>query len=155
MPPQMPDNVAIPRVAGGAQRLAWTAPASWQPGRASSMRMGSFTIPGEGGATADLAITAFPGDVGGDLANINRWRGQIGLQPIAAVDGATTALTVAGLPAQWVLMRGPELATLSAWLRVGEGTWFFKMTGSPSVVEKEQAAFLEFLKTVRLESPAP
>lgn len=30
----------------------------------------------------EIAITRFPGDVGGVLANINRWRGQMGLGPV-------------------------------------------------------------------------
>ena len=30
----------------------------------------------------EIAITLFPGRVGGELANINRWRGQMGLAPV-------------------------------------------------------------------------
>ena len=75
-------NTAVPTATG--EGLSWTAPAHWKPKAGSAMRKGSYAISGAGGAEADLAITAFPGDVGGDLANINRWRGQISLPPIAA-----------------------------------------------------------------------
>ena len=49
------------------------------------MRRGSFTIRGEGNATADLSIVALPGAAGGLVENLNRWRGQVGL---ASLDGA-------------------------------------------------------------------
>jgi len=51
--------------------LTWTAPAHWKAKPGSAMRKGSYAIAGDGGE-ADLAITAFPGDVGGDLAAISR-----------------------------------------------------------------------------------
>ena len=37
------------------------------------MRRGSYAVGADEKTAADLAITAFPGDVGGDLANVNRW----------------------------------------------------------------------------------
>src|SRR5882672_9535971 len=58
--------------------LLWSAPAHWAPKALGAMRKGSFSISGDAGATADLAITAFPGDTGGLFANVNRWRGQVG-----------------------------------------------------------------------------
>src|SRR4051812_22881438 len=73
-------DTAVPTAQGAD--LTWTAPAAWKSKPAGAMRKGSFAVTGENGETADLSITAFPGDVGGDLANINRWRGQIQLPPI-------------------------------------------------------------------------
>src|SRR2546425_682214 len=74
---------ATPVATAGGTGLTWTAPASWQAKAASAMRKGSYAVPGDGGATADLSITAFPGDVGGEAANVNRWRGQVSLPPLA------------------------------------------------------------------------
>ena len=48
----------------------------------SSARYATLAITGADGAKGELAVTHFPGDVGGDLANVNRWRQQIGLEPI-------------------------------------------------------------------------
>ena len=42
------------------------------------MRKATYVITGESGATAELAVTAFPGDVGGEVANVGtgaRWSG--------------------------------------------------------------------------------
>ena len=49
----------------------------------SAMRRGSYSITDDRNNEADLSITAFPGDVGGELANVNRWRGQVGLEPLS------------------------------------------------------------------------
>jgi hypothetical protein len=89
-------NTAV--ATAGGPGLTWTAPAHWKAKPGSSMRKGSFTIAGEGGE-GDLAITAFPGDVGGDLANLNRWRGQIQLPPVtqAEFDAAIQRIEPNGL----------------------------------------------------------
>src|SRR5882724_4414392 len=71
---------AVPTASGDG--LAWTAPANWTVKPASAMRKGSYRVPGPDGTDADLSITAFPGDVGGRLANVNRWRGQLELPPL-------------------------------------------------------------------------
>ena len=90
---------ATPVATASGAGLTWTAPTTWKAKPASAMRKGSFTIPGNGGAEAELSITAFPGDVGGELANVNRWRGQISLPPLAAGEAAAavTRLTQADL----------------------------------------------------------
>ena len=82
-PNQTMANTAVPTASGSD--LTWTAPANWTAKPASAMRKGSFSIKGDGGE-ADLSITAFPGSTGGLLANLNRWRGQLGLAPLAESD---------------------------------------------------------------------
>src|SRR5580692_7387637 len=91
--PKDAPSPAIPAPADGkTSDISWILPAGWstQPDQ-SGMRKGSFLVSGADGAKADMSITAFPGDVGGDLANVNRWRGQVGLAPI---DDAALAQTV-------------------------------------------------------------
>jgi hypothetical protein len=134
--------------------LAWTAPAHWQSKPASTMRKATYTITGDG-AEADLAITAFPGDVGGELANINRWRGQVSLGELTAAQlaGATQHLdandlhlTVADYTGT---VNGAPQRLLGAIVPVGNETWFFKLLGPTALVSREREAFLEFLKTIR------
>ncbi|MDP3070049.1 MAG: hypothetical protein Q8N18_07150 [Opitutaceae bacterium] len=138
--------------------LAWSAPAAWATKPASSMRKGSYAIKGEGGE-ADMSITAFPGDVGGDLANVNRWRGQISLPPIAAADLATAIqrLERNGLKIGVVDLGGATgpapMRTLAAIVPHAGSTWFFKLTGPDALVAKEKAAFMAFLDTVKPAAP--
>ncbi len=127
------------------------------------MRLGSFALRGDGG-DADISVIAFPGEAGGQLANINRWRGQLGLDPLAEGDlaGATTALDGAGgLHFTIVDLAGHTAGAesgsvgvaptrmLGAILSFGGQTYFFKITGPDALVAREKPAFLAFLNTVR------
>ncbi len=64
------------------QEIGYEAPDGWEPGRASSMRMASFSVPTSSEA-ADVSLIKLAGMAGGLLANVNRWRGQVGLSPIS------------------------------------------------------------------------
>ena len=139
--------------------LTWTAPAHWQAKAASSFRKGSYNVPGEGGALADLAITAFPGDTGGLFANVNRWRGQIGLPPVAeaGLEAAIQRLDVNGFKIILVdatgSSNGQPMSLLGAMVPYDGQTWFFKLTGPSAIVAKEQAAFRDFLATIKAATP--
>ena len=141
--------------------LTWSAPAHWTAKAASAMRKGSYAITADSGETADLSITAFPGDVGGDLANVNRWRGQIQLPPLAAAElsSATAHLDVNGLHLTTVDFTGGPTAkpqrVIGAIIPVGNATWFFKLSGPAALVGREQAAFATFLQTIRASSATP
>ena len=118
------------------------------------MRKATYTIAGDG-AEADLSITAFPGDVGGELANVNRWRGQVGLGDLTAAQlaGATQHFDANGLHLTVVDYPGQGAAAaqrlLGAIVPVGSETWFFKLLGPAALVGREREAFMEFLKSIR------
>lgn len=149
-------NTAVPT---GSDALAWSAPAHWVAKAPGAMRKGSFAIKGTNGPDADLSITAFPGDTGGLLANLNRWRGQLALPPLAAgdLDGAVQHFDGTGLHFDVVdfagTANGAPTRTLGAVLsRAGE-TWFFKLMGPDALVAAEKPAFLEFLRSVKERTP--
>ncbi len=148
--PAMADT-AVPTAEGDG--LAWQAPAGWVQKKASAMRKGSYAVPGPGG-DADLSITAFPGDVGGELANVNRWRSQIGMTPLAAseLDAAVSHLQVSNLDLVVVELfpKGDPKAKsiLGAMVPYAGSTWFFKLSGPGTSVRPAHDAFLGFLKTV-------
>ena len=149
----MPDGNG-PRVAAG-NALTWTAPAHWQAKPVSSFRKGSYNITGDGGAVADLAITAFPGDTGGLFANVNRWRGQVGLPPIAEaeLEAGVQHLDVNGFHITIVdalgSLNGQPTRLIGAIVPHEGQTWFFKLVGPDAIVVKEQTAFREFLATIK------
>lgn len=149
----MPGGEALPTAEGSA--LVWTAPADWQAKPAGMIRKGSYNVPGENGAVADLSITAFPGDTGGLFANVNRWRGQIGLPPIAesALDANIERLDANGFNLVIVdatgTNNGQPTRLLGAIVPFQGQTWFFKLVGPAPVVAKQQAAFRTFLTTVK------
>ncbi len=143
----LPDSAVA---AGNA--LTWTAPAHWQAKAPGSVRKGSYAIAGDGGAVGDLAITAFPGDTGGLHPNINRWRGQIGLQPAgpAEIEASLERFEANGLAVTFVDMNGPQgVRLLGGIVPVNNETWFFKLTGPEALIARERAAFRAFLDTVK------
>ena len=166
------DGASAPAAPGGADMagtavptadgsdLTWTAPAHWKAKPPAAMRKGSFTVPGENGAEADLSITAFPGDVGGELANLNRWRGQIQLAPLSEgeLPGVTTRIEQHGLTFIVVDFVNADAAgprrILGAIVPYNHATWFFKLSGPADLVAKERPAFLAFLETISAPAPA-
>jgi len=137
----------------GSDSLAWAAPADWTAKPAGPMRKGSFAVKG-GGAEADLSITAFPGDTGGLLANLNRWRGQVSLPPLAEAQlGASIEhLALGPLQAELVdfagTVNGAPTRLLGAVVPHNGETWFFKLMGPDALVAAQKPAFREFLRTV-------
>ena len=149
-------NTAVPTANGAS--LAWSAPSHWTAKTGSAMRKGSYAIKADG-AEADMAITAFPGDVGGDLANLNRWRGQIQLPPVgqAEFETATQHLDRNGLHMTVVDVGGTGANAqriLGAMVPHEGATWFFKLMGPDALVAKEKAAFMAFLDTIKPAGPA-
>ena len=149
-------NTAVATASGAP--LAWTAPATWTAKPAGAMRKGSYTVKGDEGE-ADFAITAFPGDVGGDLANLNRWRGQLSLPALNQSDfaAATEHVDHNGLHMTVVDILGtgdkPQ-RILGAMIPHGGATWFFKLMGPSALVAREKPAFTAFLATIKPAAPA-
>ena len=148
------DTMANTAVPTGSDSLIWTAPAAWAVKANGPMRKGSYTVKGNG-AEADFSITAFPGDTGGLLANLNRWRGQVSLPPLAEAQlGASVEhLDLGSLHAEVVdfagSANGAPTRLLGAVVPVNGVTWFFKLMGPATLVAQEKPAFLAFLRTVR------
>ena len=130
-----------------ADKPAWNVPASWEEKSATSMRLGNFTA---GNGQAEITVMTFPGEVGGLLANVNRWRGQSGLPPVdeAGLAEVTGKINVSGTPATLVEAVGDTNASISVFHPVGNQTWFYKMSGPSGVVTQEKAAFTAFLESI-------
>jgi len=144
-------NTPVATASGNA--LVWTAPSTWSAKPAGSMRKGSYAVKGDGGE-ADMAITAFPGDVGGDLANLNRWRGQIGLPPVdqKEFDRTTVHMDRNGLHMNVVDIAGTGANAqriIGAMVPHQGATWFFKLSGPDALVAREKPAFLALLDSIK------
>jgi hypothetical protein len=104
---------------------------------------------------AEVTVSSFAGMAGGLAANVNRWRGQLGLSPLSTADAEKEAssLDVLGGKAMLVDMtgeKGGQKTRLTAVIVPREGqTWFYKLMGHASVAEREKAAFIKFVQSVR------
>lgn len=128
----------------------WEVPAGWKETAPTAMVLKSFSV-GDAKHEAKISITRFPGDVGGLLANVNRWRGQIALEPVGANDLAalTTSIDVLGGKATLVDMKGPDAQMIAAVVPREGQTWFYKMMGDAATVAREKEAFVKFVQTAR------
>lgn len=145
--------------AADAPNPQWSVPADWQQGNPSSMRRATFLVKGADGQSAEVAVSVFPGDVGGLLANVNRWRGQIGMGPVAPdeIAGITSDMEVNGIKSTVVDFKADTAApgkTQPARMIVvtvpnAGNSWFFKMTGDAPLVGAQKDSFLQFVKSVK------
>lgn len=159
VPPELAASLtpAMPAAASSGA-LRWNAPAGWIEKEATSMRRGSFTVTGPGGAEADLSIIAFPGDAGGLLENLNRWRGQVSLPALAPseLDAALDHLDVGPLHMEVVdfvgSAGGVPTRILGGIFTFGGESWFVKLMGPDAVVAGAKADFIAFLQTIEVSS---
>lgn len=136
-----------------------TVPEGWVEMPPSAMKRLSLISGHPPQLVTECAVSVFPGDVGGQLANINRWRSQVGLGPVnpEAVDGFITELTMAGQEAWQVDLTGPQgsgvnggaaRSVVTVIFRDGH-SWFFKLSGNDSAVEEELGAYRSFLESIQ------
>jgi hypothetical protein len=138
-----------------APRVEWKSlPAGWGEVTPGEMRVASFRVKGDSGKVGDVGIFPLPGPVGNELANVNRWRGQVGEAPVTEDKLAALAqpVQIANENAKVYEQAGTNPTSgdktriLAAILRRGQTTWFFKMNGDDDLVAQQKPAFFEFLK---------
>lgn len=128
--------------------LSFMAPAGWRMTEGNPMRLATLTD-----GQVELAITSFPGDVGGRLANVNRWRQQAGLPAIAEAElpKETRTIEVDGREVLLVDAAGAETRLLAASIP-GDGKLFFaKLTGPADKVGASTDVFEAFVKSIKVE----
>ena len=158
--PEAPAPASAPAVSGGSERASgggadglpnWQVPSGWKAAGPKPMRLASFDIPDAAG-NGDVSISKLSGNGGGLLANVNRWRGQVGLAPLEAGALAANSKTVAtagGDSGTWVELVGTEKTILGAIVARGEVSWFFKLTAPAAVAAKNRDAFEQFVRSIR------
>lgn len=142
--------------------IKWDTPEDWLLDPAPpAFAIASFIVK-EAKDTFRMTVTPLSGTGGGALANINRWRRQVGLPPVQKLDDQPAMqLDVAGSPSAILDLIGPAEPSreakriLVALVARRQQTWFFKMVGPHSVVEGQKKAFEQFLRSVRFHSDAP
>jgi hypothetical protein len=145
-------NVTAP-VADAGDKPTWTVPASWQEGQLTQFLVAKYVIARADGAQAAVNVSLLAGDGGGLAANVNRWRGQLGLPPVAKI--LTSSIDVAGVKAQVVDFTGTDSKTGKPARLVGAvvpqngQTWFYKLMGDESVVAQQKDVFTKFIQSAK------
>jgi hypothetical protein len=145
--------------ASESRKPEWTIPTGWQEQPPSAMVLARFSVSDPALGDAEVTVTVFPGDVGGLLANVNRWRRQIGLEAIEPADlpKVTSTIEVNGDPATLVDLVNPQGGgsapgpnRLLVVLVSREGrTWFYKMAGPDELVTTAKPELIKFVQSAR------
>lgn len=152
-PTGSPDSVATatPSADPDKPQIKWEVPVDWKTAAPSAMRYASFSIDGQDGKAADISVSVFGGNGGGDLDNVNRWRTQAGLAPIGAGELRASVVPVSCKDGEilTVDLTGPEVRILAGWARIDGKSWFFKLIAPPALAEASKAGFVKFLQSVQ------
>lgn len=146
------DVAAPPRPAAGG--LRWTLPRGWTEAAGGQMRYATLKPPVQG--KIDGSVVVLPGPAGGELANVNRWRNQIGLPPIdeAGLAAARKVVrTKAGPLNVYDFASGGKTGSrlVAGLTQSGGSTWFVKLTGDAGAVGAAREDFMKLLGSLRFE----
>lgn len=149
-PPALPDEPRLAEDAPAGAELKGQTPDGWTEGPPSSMRKASLRTPGG----AEVSAFAFPsvGAMGDPLENVNRWRGEVGLEPTsaAALGEEVEKVKLLGAEGSYYELVGPSETTHAAMVERDGQVWFFKMRGPGEAVSKEREAFRAWLESLSL-----
>jgi hypothetical protein len=164
LPPSHPalpgmDSTAPAAPADATDKPTWTVPADWKEGQLAQFLVAKFVIQGSGNATAAVNVSQLAGDGGGQLANLNRWRGQLGLEPETnELASPRIGPPGADIPASGILTvdySGTDSRTGKPTRLVGSivpqngQTWFYKLMGDPDIVAQQKDAFIQFVQSAK------
>ena len=125
----------------------YDVPEGWNETAPRAFQLALFTI-GSGADASEASISKAGGAM--DM-NVNRWRGQVGLTPLAG-DELTESLEtteVDGQPAIRAQIEGSEQTILAVIVPDGPSNWFFKLIGPTELVQQESERFDTFVQSIQ------
>lgn len=151
-PPATREAAGSPAMSAGATsrtpRPRWSIPAGWSETEPGAFLVAKFLVRGDDGSSGQVNVSSSRGDGGGLIANINRWRQQLGLPAWSAqeVAQAVREAETKGGPAVFVELQSADTTVLGAMVtRPGE-TWFYKLTAPPALAAAQREVFWQFVR---------
>ena len=134
--------------AAAEPQFKWKVPEGWQTLAAGQMQVAKFAVPARDGAKAEVFVSVFPSESGGTLANVNRWRRQLGLEAVDEEGLKPLVSSIEGAAgAQLVDLKNDAKAMLGAIVPREGRWWFYKLMGDTPAVTAEREAFIRFVQT--------
>lgn len=155
---------ATPRVKGGSAKAAgagitFAAPPEWTAGALNQFRKASFSV-ADGAQQAEITVIDLEPGSGDLLANVNRWREQVGLSPVSAGELASSVkkIDVLGVQGDYVELIGQggiakAETILGVMAYAGGRAWFVKLKGDSDLAAREKPRFEAFVKSLKLRTP--
>ena len=138
----------------GGPALKWTLPGGWTETHPGGMRFATLKPPD---GSVDVSVVVLSGPAGGELANVNRWRGQIGLsaigEPALAKARVILHARAGDLAVYDFASDGQKKSRMVAALAtIGDRTWFLKMLGDAAEVKTARAGFDHLLQSLHFDA---
>jgi len=143
---------------GADSKLSYDVPEGWKELAPNAFRQASFEVSADG-QKADVSVTSLSlrAPNAGDLAaNVNRWRGMMGLAEQSTEEAAKSASEVKGSDLTWKVVHivgqdaaGEPQAILAAMTTTADAAWFVKFTGPPPLAESQQQQFDKFVGSIK------
>ena len=132
-----------------AAKPSWTVPGEWKELPAGQMQVAKFAVPQRGSAKAEVSVSIFPSDTGGTLANVNRWRKQIGLPEVQGGELTSMVSPLDPVQSEAILvdMTNNNKRLLGAVVPRDGRYWFYKLLGDAEAVAPEKGSFVAFVKS--------
>jgi hypothetical protein len=133
--------------------IKFTLPKGWKQTPPGQFQISRFVV-GDEKDPVEISISSAGGDLG---ANINRWRGQVGLEPISEQElaSALTPTQVFGEKAGQIEIVGPpgekQQAIIGVIAPSGRTNWFIKLKGPVKPALEQKQNFEAFVKSLKLE----
>ncbi|GIX03738.1 MAG: hypothetical protein KatS3mg113_0744 [Planctomycetaceae bacterium] len=141
---------------GTPGNLLGTPPAHWRPGRVGGMRKAAYTLVDEDqGLSGEVTVIDLAREGGDRVANVNRWREQVGLPAASAeeIQKSLKPITVDGLTGDYVQLHGNNGQSIFGVIVDRENrTWFFKLQAPQRLAEREAQAFESYIRSVVWEN---
>ncbi len=142
----------------GTQELAFELPPGWKTTKNDTFSRYAFVVEGEDAAAR---VTVTPLRANADpaylLANVNRWRAQVNLEPLTPEQFAKEVRDIPflGGQAKLIVALPQRRAGLQGILGVigihGQTAWFIKMKGDAELLEEKRGEFETFVRSIRLK----
>jgi hypothetical protein len=129
--------------------FSWKVPENWKQVPAGRMQVAKFAVPQREKATGEVFVSVFPNDTGGLLANVNRWRKEIGLPDATEGDLSSfvKAIDPARPEAKLIDLTNSNRRLIAAIIPRNGSYWFYKLRGDAEAVTPERDAFLNFVNS--------
>ena len=151
-PKGMEGDIPPPPKPTGASQVTWTLPPGWTQTLSPGIRYATLNAPVQG--ELEIAVVVLAGPAGGELPNVNRWRGSIGLPPLtdATLPAARKTLTTQVGPVSFYDFTGEgtvKSRVVAGIAHYQDNSWFFKMTGEAELVAKAAPGFTKLVTSLR------
>jgi hypothetical protein len=156
-PAANPAGASSPSVDSGISGdLKYEVPTGWHQGQAGAMRKAAFAVE-DGSRSVSITVVVTEGAMADDItANVNRWRGQVGLPPAnkAEVDSSVKPIQIGDTAGSFVEIvgskeSGPQRAVYGAIAPRDGKVWSITMRGDAELAARERQRFEAFVKSIQ------